>query len=206
MLQKDTEQRGRAEGQSAPSGERSVPTGERSAPAYLRIGRVLKPQGLRGEIKVEVTSEDPSRFLQLKQVYVERRGKVNPASVFSSVLREGHAYIVLEGYEDRDAAELLRGAYLCVKREDAIPLPEGRWFIVDLLGCQVAGEDGHSYGILVGIHQYGAADIYVLRPPEGVEDIWIPLTDELLVSVDLEAKRIVMSDAAIAQRGVWNPR
>lgn len=180
--------------------------GDKNPPGYLRIGRILKPQGLHGEVKVEIASEDPSRFLQLKQVYVERRGKVTLASVFSSTVREGYAYIALEGYGDRDASEDLRGAYLCVKRGDAIPLPEGRWFIVDLLGCRVQDEGGRPCGTLVDIHQYGAADIYVLRPEEGAEDLWVPLTDELLVSVDVEAKCIVMNSAAIAQRGVWNPR
>lgn len=174
--------------------------------SYLRIGRILKPQGLNGELKVEITSEDPHRFLDLKEVYLERRGGLMPVSVFSVALREGHAYLKLKGVEDRDGAEGLRGLYLSVDRAQAIPLPEGRWFITDLLDCAVADEAGKDYGRLVDIHQYGAADIYVLRPEEGEEDLWLPLTEDLLLDVDLEKKRIRVSSDAVQLRGVWNPR
>ena len=182
--------------------------GKRAAGAdkvsYLRVGRILKPQGLHGELKVEITSEDPRRFLDLPRLFFERRDGYMPISVLSVSLREGFAYLKLEGVEDRDGAEALRGIYLSVERSQAIPLPKGRWFIVDLLGASVTDENGQSYGHLVDIHQYGAADIYVLRPEEGLEDLLVPLTDDLLLDVDVENKRIRLHGAAATLRGVWN--
>lgn len=189
---------------------------------YLRAGRVLKPQGLRGEVKVEILGEEPEQILTQKSFYLEpaRSGRPQaasrrqtsggteyvPVTVLAAALREGYAYLELAGYASREEAEALRGAYLCIRREDALPLPEGRWYIVDLLGCRAFGDDGRDYGTLVDIHQFGAADIYVLRPDEGTEDLWTPLAEGLLLDVNLQEKKLLLNGERVRQCGVWNPR
>ncbi len=110
---------------------------------YLMIGQVIKPQGVRGEIKVLPLTDDPERFLDLARVFLDETGG-EALAVRAARTREGYAYLCLAGVEDRDAAEALRGRELFVPRAEAAPLPEGRYYIADLIGMQVVDEAGRG--------------------------------------------------------------
>ena len=98
----------------------------------VTVGTVAKPQGIKGEIKISLLTDDNERFYDLKKVsiggveYAVACARVSPAGVF----------LKLNGVDDRNAAELLRGKELRVRREDAVKLPEDRYFIADIIGCR----------------------------------------------------------------------
>ena len=99
--------------------------------------------------------------------------------------------IKLEGVDSADEAEKLRGTELDVRREDAIPLEEGEYYVGDLVGCDVYTEDGEKLGVLKDILKTGANGVYVVEVP-GEKDVLLPAVDEFILAKDIEAKRITV--------------
>lgn len=161
---------------------------------YLAAGQIVRPHGVKGAVKVRVLSDDPARFKGLRHVYLEKSGGYGPVRVLSASGEGDNTVVTLEGAGDRDAAEALRGAFLYVRRDEAPPLPEGSWYISDLMGCAVEDSDGNALGILKDVMQSGAADVYVVR--DGERELLFPALKRLLLEVDVRAKKIVV-DAAV---------
>lgn len=168
---------------------------------FLRIGLVVKPQGVRGELKVQPLTDDPGRFAALQSIYLEGKGGMAPHAVTSVSVREDGVYLKMEGISDRNQAELLRGCYLCVDREHAVKLPEGRYFICDLIGCRVLDSGGRELGVLSDILQHGAADVYVVS---GERPFMVPALKKLLCEVDVQNKRIVLDASVLEEVAVWD--
>jgi 16S rRNA processing protein RimM len=168
---------------------------------YLRIGLVTKPQGIKGELKLEILGDYPERFDGLKEVFVESRAGYERRSVVRSAVRSGAAYVMLEGIQDRNAAEELRGAYLCVRRENAVKLPEGRYFVCDLIGCRVFDTQGRSLGELKDVFSTPANDVYVI---EGEKDCMVPAIKKLLAKVDTQSREILFDAKVFEEVAVWD--
>lgn len=171
---------------------------------FMRIGRILRPQGIRGELKMEILSEDPSRFSCLSNVYVEQDRCFRPMVVDSCFVRGESAFLTLMNVLTREQAEELRNAYICVPREEAIKLPEGRWFIDDLLGCTIEDITGKTLGKLVDIVQNGAADVYVVKGNVEGQGLLMPALKKLLLKVNIEEKRIVVDENILKQVAIWD--
>ena len=168
---------------------------------YIKIGVIVKAQGIKGEVKVTPYTDDVSRFLALKKAYIKKDGAMQPIKVMGARTDGKSAYLLLERVYDRNAAELMRGTELFVDRENAVPLPEGRYFIVDLLGSEVLDEKGAVLGRLTEVLQPGANDVFVVKPESG-EDILIPVVDAFVLSIDAKAKRITVKGDMLAQEEV----
>lgn len=132
----------------------------------------------------------PERILGLRAVWLvgpwggERRR-------VESVRRAGGAFLVkLEGVDDRNAAERLRGAQVCVPREEVTPLPEGTYYVADLLGFQVVTEAGTVLGLLEEVLRGPAHDVYVVRGPRG--ELLLPAVREVVREVRVEDRRITV--------------
>lgn len=164
---------------------------------YVRIGLVAKPQGIRGEIKVNNLSDRLDRFLDLDHVFAEDRGHYTEYKVKGARLGDGCAFLFLEHIYSRDEAETLRGQYVCVERENAIELPEGRYFIFDLEGCEVFTEQGQNIGRLTEVLQPGANDVYVVS--DGKNEVLVPAVKSFVLSVDIANKKIVVSSKILEE-------
>lgn len=154
---------------------------------FLVIGTVAKPQGIRGELKIMPFTDDGSAFRGLKRVFLG--GK--EYKVLS--VREGAdcVFLGLNGVPDRNAAEGLRGLEVSIPRDEAPPPGEGRYYIADLLGCAVVGDTGRGLGVLKDIRK-AATDIYTLE--KGEEEILFPAVGGLILSVDVENRRIIVDE------------
>ena len=169
---------------------------------YLRIGWILRPQGVKGELKVQPLTDDPGRFRRLEKVWVETDGQYQPHTPRGVSVRADGVYLTLEGIESRNAAEALRGRYLCVDRAHAVKLPKGRYFVCDLLGCAVEDSGGKVLGKLSDILQNGPVDVYVVRTPQGGQ-ILFPALKRLLSSVDIESRRIVVDEKVLPEVALY---
>lgn len=150
---------------------------------YLLLGVVLKPQGTQGELKVRPYCDSPERLLRLERVWIKRDGMAS-IGVVSARVSGGMAYIRLEGIGSRGEAESWRGAQLHVRRDQAEPLGEWRWYIADLIGCRVEDERGAVLGTVSDVLQHGGHDVYVLRVDTG--ETLIPAVRELILRVDVD--------------------
>lgn len=156
----------------------------------ITIGTISKPQGIRGEVKVVPLTDDLSRFKQLTSVYVADK----EYGVKSVRVSANDVFLILEGVDDRSKAEELRGVDITVDRKDAVKLPKDRYFIVDVIGCDVE-IDGERIGKINDILQYGSADIYVIDCVDGRQSM-IPAIERIILSTDVQNKKIVLDRQA----------
>ena len=171
---------------------------------YLVIGEVLKPQGLRGEIKVRPITADPMRSSRLKGVCLEKDGVMVPISMKCVRIEPDAVYLLVEGVKDRDQAEKLRGQLIYVDRANAIVLPEDTEFICDLIGCRATDDEGNDYGELVQVLQPGAGDVYVFQGPLG--EVLVPALKRAVTQVNVREKRITLCAAVLREVAVFEDR
>ena len=167
---------------------------------YLAIGEILRPRGIAGEMKVKPLTDDPHRFLDLKTVFLSPDGQ-HPAKVLSARVDPDSVALRLEGVDNRDDAEKLRGLLLYVSRADAVPLPEDANFIVDLIGCRGIDENGRDLGVLVDVMQPGGNDVYVFQGPLG--EVLVPALKRVVLSVDIEEKIMRLSARGVDETCVF---
>ena len=153
---------------------------------FLEIGIIVKPQGVRGELKVKPFTDTAEDFLAFKRVYL----KGAEYRVLSCRTAAGIAYLGLRGVPDRNAAELLRGVPVCVPRDEMPETEEGTYYVADLLGAEILTESGELLGTLTDIRQ-AATDIYTLTA--GDREILFPVADGVIVSVDVDNKKITVN-------------
>jgi 16S rRNA processing protein RimM len=160
----------------------------RPEPRHLAIGRVTRPFGLRGELKVEVLTEYPDQLGRLRTVYLGPQAK--PWTVEGVRLHRGAALFKLAGCDDRTSAEALRGALVQIALEDAVPLEHGEYYEHQIVGMTVAEEDGTHLGKVTKIISTGANDVYVVVGPDG--ELLLPAIESVILEIDLGADRMVV--------------
>lgn len=163
----------------------------------LTVGKVLRPRGLKGVVKVEAYSDDTSRWRAFRTLGVGGKNyEVEEISVENAVV-----YVKLRGVDNADEAEKLRGLSVTALRAELPPPPAGRYYIADLLGSDVyAG--GDRIGELVDVLQYGSADVYVVRTSDGT--VSFPALKETLREIDAAEGRIVLDGAMFSRTAVYN--
>jgi 16S rRNA processing protein RimM len=158
-------------------------------PRFLIIGRILKAHGVRGEMRVAVYTDVPERFTWLKTVYL---GETDPEPVAVEGVRfhQELALLKLAGVDDRDTADELRGEWLQVPLDDAIPLEEGEYFLYQLMGLTVVTDEGETLGELVELLETGANLVFIVRGDKG--DILLPDTKEVVQDIDFANGRMTV--------------
>src|SRR5436305_472369 len=154
----------------------------------MLIGRIVGPFGVRGEAKVELFTDFPDRFLHLKSLAVGA-DHVETA-VESSRRHKGRVLLKFRGIESPEAIDELRGAELFVDRDQAVTLPEGHYFLDDLLGMEVVAEDGETVGAISEVIRTGSNDVYVVSGLGAT--VLIPGIRDAIAELDLGKKRIVV--------------
>ena len=152
----------------------------------LVIGEVLKPQGIRGELKIKTFTDAPEDVKAFKTVYID---DVAYKILSFRVGSDGAAYVGLRGIPDRNAAELFRGKNLEGERDDAPPLEEGQYYIIDVLGCSCETEDGEILGTVVDISNL-SSDIYTIE--KAGKKILFPAVKGVVKKVDIQNKKLIV--------------
>lgn len=151
----------------------------------LIVGSVLKPQGIRGEIKVKPFTDSAETFSCFKSVFLDGE----EYKILSVRTGDGFVYLGLKGVADRNAAELLRGGQIVIPREEAPELPAGSYYIADILGSAVMTEKGETLGTLKDVTN-AATDVYTLDM--GGRDVLFPAAKGVVLQVDTDKKIITV--------------
>ncbi len=157
----------------------------------LIIGRLGKPRGLKGELKVFPLTDDPVRFRKLKKCYLEDEdGQVRfEVRVLKVSVSGDSVFIQFKDIISREQAEELKNCYLSVSREDAVPLSEDTYFIADLIGCAVYDSEHGLLGMIRQIDQNSNADIFIVRE-KGRNDLLFPNLKSIIRKIDIAGRRV----------------
>jgi len=158
-----------------------------SAPNRVAVGRINSLWGLNGFVKVTPLTSNPERLQPGSVVLVRGR----PTRIIEVVAPQGYPIIRFEGYPDRTSAERLRGTLIEIDETDLPPLAEDEYYVDDLVGLDVVTQDGDVVGRLAEVLGTGANDVYVVTR-EGKKDALVPVIDGVVLTVDLEARRVVI--------------
>ena len=143
---------------------------------YLEIGRIIPTHGVRGEVKLEPWADSPEALLPLKQLWLEDKA----LPVERSRVHGKFVILKLQGTDTVEAAMALKGRVVKASRTE-LPLPEGRYFLQDLLGLPVLEEDGSVVGTLTDALDYPAGRIFVVS---GKTEHLIPEKGGFFLSLD----------------------
>ena len=136
---------------------------------YLMIGEVLKPQGIRGEVKVKPYAANHDDFRRWKTLYIRQGETYEPLKAKCSRVHDGFVYVTLGECASMEDAEKLRGVQLWIDRAHANPLEEDEVYVSDLIGCEGVDEEGKSIGVLVDV---AAKRISVVRERLNEVAVW----------------------------------
>ncbi len=152
---------------------------------YLECGRIHNTHGCHGWVKVESYCDSPEVLASLPQVYRRVAGAYLPMRILDTGRKQETVLMRLEGVDDMNAAELLKGVVLYAARAD-VPLEDGAYFLADLPGLAVIDADsGKEYGTVKEISFSGGQNMLVIKTPAG--DRLMPMVDAFLARVDVES-------------------
>jgi len=147
----------------------------------LEIGKIVNTHALRGDVKIQYWCDDPELFHELEYVYVDGE----KFDIVNSRLHKNFVILHLKGIEDINVAETYKNKVLTVEREMLGELPDGTYYICDLLGLEVLKLDGKKLGTIEDIIKTGSNDVYVVE--NGTKKpILLPVIDDVVKEVNVE--------------------
>ncbi len=167
----------------------------------IAIGKIVTTHGIKGEVRVFPLTDFIDRFYDTETVLVEHpSGRSQRMTLDTVRIHKKMAIIKFVEIPDTNAAQAWIHAILTVSRGELVPLPEGQYYIFDIIGLEVWTEEGELLGTVTDVLKPGANDVYVVRlTPEARErsseksgDLLLPVIDEVIKSTDLKAKKITV--------------
>ena len=156
---------------------------------FLQVGVITATHGIRGEVKVFPTTDDPERFLDLKTIYLDTGGEKMLLHISGVKFFKQFVILKFKEFDNINEVEPFRKKSLLVTREQAVPLEEDEYFIADLIGVKVLDEQEQELGTLEDVIETGANDVYQIRLKDG-RQLLLPAIKECVLDVDVEAGRM----------------
>ena len=157
----------------------------------LQVGVITTTHGVRGEVKVFPTTDDPARFKKLKNVVLDTGRERIDLEIAGVKFFKNMVILKFKGIDNINDVEKYRKKSLYVTRENAVKLKKNEYFIADLIGLKAESEEGEDLGSLSDVLQTGANDVYVLSK-EGTSDILLPAIKECVKEVDIEGGKMIV--------------
>lgn len=152
----------------------------------FQVGAVASVHGIKGEVKVFPTTDEPEKFKKLKTVKLKTEKEEREMRLLSCRFFKNMVILKFEGIDSPEEAQRYRGATLWVPREQAVPLGEDEYYRADLVGLSVMTEEGEAFGTLTEVLETGANDVYEVTLSDG-RTVLLPAIRDCIKKVDLEA-------------------
>lgn len=157
----------------------------------LQVGVISSTHGIRGEVKVFPTTDDPGRFKKLKHVILDTGKEQKNLEITGVKFFKQFVILKFKGIDNINDIEKYKGKSLYVTRENAVRLKKDEYFIADLVDMQVFLEDGTPFGVLTDVMKTGANDVYCIQTQEHGE-VLIPAIGECILDVDVEGQKMMI--------------
>lgn len=152
---------------------------------FITIGEIINTHGVHGELKILPMTDDLKRFRKLKKVYIDDEEKM----VSWCKLQSDKAILKIEGIDTMNDAIKYKSKLLKVSREDAVKLPEGRYYEADIIDCTVEDENGAYLGKINEIIHTGSNDVYWIK---GEKELLIPAIRSVVTKMNVENGKIII--------------
>ncbi len=153
----------------------------------LQIGVISNTHGVRGEVKVFPTTDDPKRFKKLKQVIMDTGKEQLKLEITEVKFLKNLVILKFKGIDNINDVEKYKGNGLFVTRENAVKCEKDEYFIADLIGVKAVTKDGEEIGEIIDVLQTGANDVYIVERP-GRKDLLLPAIKECILNVDMKER------------------
>jgi 16S rRNA processing protein RimM len=160
--------------------------------ARLRVGRISGAHGLRGALRIRPDNPDSDTLEHVSRLFIDQPGAVEREYRLKHAERVNRTTIrvTLEGLDDPDAAQALRGALVAVLTSDLPAKAPGEFYHYEAIGCAVATTDGRRIGVIEEVLATGANDVWVVR--DGATEVLVPVIDNVVKSMDFGARLMLI--------------
>lgn len=160
---------------------------------FIPVGGVAKPHGIRGELCIKSHADSPSLFGHVAALFLQHGERApEPFTVRSWRVHQDFVLVKLQGVDDRNRADELRGRTVLVREDDLPELGDDEHYLHEMMGCRVALEDGTEIGVLEQFFETAEQDTWVIINEAGTE-ILLPAVPEFVLDVDLDAEIITVA-------------
>ncbi|MFI8325359.1 ribosome maturation factor RimM [Streptomyces sp. NPDC085529] len=158
----------------------------------LVVARIGRAHGIRGDVTVEVRTDEPELRLGPGAVLLTDPPSAGPLTVESGKVHSGRLLLRFEGVHDRNAAEALRNTLLIAEVDPAeLPEEEDEYYDHQLVDLDVVLADGTEVGVITEISHLPSQDLLIVERPDGTE-LMIPFVEQIVTEIDLENQRAVI--------------
>ncbi len=164
---------------------------ERIKNELFRSRKNYNTHGLRGEVKIVTWTDYPEVFEEIGAVYIKKRAEEEKLTIKNVKYQKNNIIVKFAEIDSIEVAEKYKNAVLVADRDALGELPEGVYYIADLIDCTVFEEDGKEIGCLVDVFSTGSNDVYDIKR-EGKKNLLVPIIDGVLKTVDVENKKITI--------------
>ena len=147
----------------------------------LEVGKIVNTHGLRGEVKVVPWTDYPEVFADIDFVYVKKK----------SEYQKNNLIVRFSQITDINMAEKYKNQVIYAEREILGELPEGVYYIADLIGLDIVTEDGEKIGTVSDVFNTGSNDIYEVKR-EGKKNLLLPVIDDVVLNIDVDSGKITV--------------
>ena len=151
---------------------------------FLQVGAITSTHGIRGEVKVFPTTDDPARFKKLKKVILDMGKRQIEMEIQSVRFFKQFVIVKFKGIDNINDVEQYKGGALLVIREDAVRLEENEYYIADLIGMDVFTQEGH-FGVVKDVMETGANEVYIIDS-DAHGEVLVPAIRQCIEEVDVE--------------------
>ena len=151
----------------------------------LQVGIITSTHGVRGEVKVSPTTDDPRRFRRLKEVVLDTGKEKMNLEIEGVKFFKQFVILKFKGLDNINDIEKYRQKSLYVTRKNAVRLQRDEYFIADLIGLKVQDEDGKELGTVKDVIETGANDVYEVEMADG-KSLLLPAIKQCILNVDVE--------------------
>lgn len=159
---------------------------------YLELGQIVNVKGLKGEVKVNSFTDDNTKFERIPKVFIKQKQNLKEYEIEKVGYAKNQVIIKFKNVNTVEEAETLRNSYIVVDREIFGELPEGVYYIADLIGLDVFTESNEYLGKVDDIFSTGSNDVYVVKDELGKQKL-LPGIDEVIKQIDLESSKIIVN-------------
>lgn len=156
----------------------------------IAVGRILRPQGRHGEVRVEALTDEPSRLAELSECYLVPPEAGEPRRIEAVRFQGPVPVLKLAGSDSIGEAEALAGRQVAIPRGATRPLPADRFYAFDLIGCAVRTPEGRVLGAIGDVAAGPAHDFWVVRA--GEREWLLPAVSAIVERVDLRDRLVVV--------------